>query len=340
MTDLKSLTQEQLKKLCQELGWQDYRSKQIFSWLWQKNATDIQEMTNLSKEKRNLLASGYYIGQLKPERTARDKDGTRKFTFRLKRDNIIESVFIPGKDRKTVCISTQVGCKLGCKFCYTAKMGFKRNLEWHEIAGQVLAIRKLVNQRITNVVFMGMGEPFLNYDATIEAIKALNSDFGINIGARRITVSTSGIPEAIRRYSRFPLQSKLAISLNASDNETRSMLMPVNRKYPLEKLIPAVREFTQIKNKRVTFEYVLIDGINNRKKDIRQLANLLKAIPCKINLIPFNPFPGTEFCAPPFRSVEDFAEALYPLLPAVTIRKSRGSSILAACGQLAGTTTR
>ena len=183
---------------------------------------------------------------------------------------------------------------------------------------------------------MGMGEPFLNYDAAIEAVTQLNSDFGLNIGARKITVSTAGIPDAIRRYARFPLQSRLAVSLNAPDNETRDQLMPVNRTHPLEELMPAVREFTKAKGKRVTFEYVLIDGVNNRKQDARQLERLLKGIPCKVNLIPLNPFPGCEFRAPAEREVERFRQALFPLLPAVTVRRSRGAGILAACGQLAG----
>ncbi len=337
MTDLKSFTLAQLEELCLNLDWKTYRAKQLYSWLWQKGITDIGDMTNLSKEMRALLAEQYCINELLPDKVAKDKDRTVKFTFKLEDNAVIESVLIPDRNRRTVCVSTQVGCKLGCKICYTAQMGFRRDLKWHEIAGQVLAVQNLPGARLTNVVFMGMGEPFLNYDATTEAIRQINSDFGINIGARRITVSTVGIPDAIRKYARFPLQSKLAVSLNASDDQTRDRLMPINREHPLEELMASVREFTEIKNKRVTFEYVLIDGTNNRRKDIHQLAKLLKGIPCKVNLIPFNSFPGTEFRPPSMADVERFAESLYPLLPAVTIRKSRGSNILAACGQLAGT---
>jgi len=362
MLDLRSFTLAQFAELCSRLDWEPYRAKQVYSWLWQKGATDMDAMTNLSKEKRNQLKQEFTIAELKTEKTARDKDGTVKFTWRLSDGEIVESVFIPESDRRTVCVSTQVGCSLGCEFCYTGRMGFRRNLAWHEIAGQVLEVRKRIqgieesrNQEavgseldplttgpldpsplVSNVVFMGMGEPFLNYDATIEAVTQLNSDLGLNIGARKITVSTAGIPDAIRKYARFPLQSRLAVSLNASDNETRDQLMPINQRHPLEELIPAVREFTKLKGKRVTFEYVLIDGVNNRKQDVAQLSRLLEGIPCKLNLIPFNPFPDSDLKPPPPQEVERFKLALFPLLPAVTVRRSRGTNILAACGQLAG----
>jgi 23S rRNA (adenine2503-C2)-methyltransferase len=334
--DIKSLTLSGLEELTGELKWESYRARQLFSWLWQKDAAGFDAMTNLGKDKRQQLSDRFRIGTLVQDSVLRDDDGTTKFSWRLDDGAVVESVHIPEPDRRTVCISTQVGCGLGCEFCYTARAGLKRNLGWHEIAGQVQAVQQRVSDRVSNVVFMGMGEPFLNYEPVLEAIRAINSDFGINIGARRITVSTAGIPDRIRDYAAFPLQSRLAVSLNASDDETRDRLMPVNRKYPLEELMSAVREFTGIKGKRVTFEYVLLDGINNRRKDIHQLAKLLKDIPCKVNLIPFNRFPDTSLRPPPRADVERFAESLYPLLPAVTIRRSRGSGILAGCGQLAG----
>ena len=348
MLDLRSFTLAQFAELCSRLDWEPYRAKQVYSWLWQKGATDMDAMTNLSKEKRNQLKQEFTIAELKTEKTARDKDGTVKFTWRLSDGETVESVFIPESDRRTVCVSTQVGCSLGCEFCYTGRMGFRRNLAWHEIAGQVIDVARAIPDLvpsldignsslvISNVVLMGMGEPFLNYDATIEAVTQLNSDLGLNIGARKITVSTAGIPDAIRKYARFPLQSRLAVSLNASDNETRDQLMPINQRHPLEELIPAVREFTKLKGKRVTFEYVLIDGVNNRKQDVAQLSRLLEGIPCKLNLIPFNPFPDSDLKPPPPQEVERFKLALFPLLPAVTVRRSRGTNILAACGQLAG----
>jgi len=190
---------------------------------------------------------------------------------------------------------------------------------------------------ITNVVFMGMGEPFLNFDATIEAARTINAESGLGIGARRITISTSGIPEGIKAFTQVPQQFRLALSLNASDDETRSKLMPVNKIHPLKEVMAAIRTYTDAKGKRVTFEYVLVDGVNNRDKDVKQLAVLLKGIPCKVNLIPLNPFPGCELQAPTPESVEVFARKLWPLVPAVTVRRSKGASILAGCGQLAGT---
>jgi 23S rRNA (adenine2503-C2)-methyltransferase len=183
---------------------------------------------------------------------------------------------------------------------------------------------------------MGMGEPFLNYDATIEAAKTINAENGLGIGARRITISTSGIPDGIRAFTTLPQQFRLALSLNASDDETRSKLMPVNKIHPLKEVMAAIRAYTDARNKRVTFEYVLVDGVNNRDKDVKQLADLLKGIPCKLNLIPLNPFPGCDLKPPTPESVEAFAKKLWPLVPAVTVRRSKGASILAGCGQLAG----
>jgi len=374
MQDLRSLTVARLQALCAELGWPRYTAAQIFTWLWQKGVDDIAAMTNLSKERRALLAERYSLSRPELLRTLDDEDGTTKFTFKLEDGNVIESVFIPetpppapspsslapGSGRRTVCVSTQVGCKLGCDFCFTGTLGFKRDLAWHEIATQVLAVRQHLGSAksqgespksdsssdlsispfpfplITNVVFMGMGEPFLNYDATIEAAKTINAENGLGIGARRITISTSGIPDGIRAFTTLPQQFRLALSLNASDDETRSQLMPVNRIHPLKEVMAAIRAYTDAKNKRVTFEYVLVDGINNRDKDVKQLAALLKGIPCKLNLIPLNPCPGCKLKPPTPESVETFARKLWPLVPAVTVRRSKGASILAGCGQLAG----
>ena len=361
MPDLRSLTPAQLEALCAELDWPRYTAQQVFTWLWQKGIDEIAGMTNLSKERRALLAERYSVSRPELLRTLDDEDGTTKFTFKLEDGNVIESVYIPDNDRGTVCVSTQVGCKLGCGFCYTGQLGFKRNLGWHEIAAQVLAVRQHMGSHksqgespksgaapdlfistspfplVTNVVFMGMGEPFLNYDATIEAAKTINAENGLGIGARRITISTSGIPDGIRAFTQVPQQFRLALSLNASDDETRSKLMPVNKLHSLKEVMAAIRAYTDAKGKRVTFEYVLVDGVNNRDKDVKQLAALLKGIPCKLNLIPLNPFPGCELQAPTPESVEVFARKLWPLVPAVTVRRSKGASILAGCGQLAGT---
>jgi len=336
MTDIKSLTLEQLAALGSEQGWERFRARQVFSWLWHKGCRSFDGMTNLSKQFRVALSQNFIIGRLEPVQQLKARDGTVKFTFRLHDSELIESVYIPEGDRRTVCVSTQVGCALGCKFCFTGRQGLTRNLAWHEIAGQVLEISQLLNVRLTNVVLMGMGEPFNNYDATIQAIKTVNSPDGLAIGARHITVSTAGIPAAIRAFAQFPGQVRLALSLNASDNKTRSRLMPINRRYPLAEVLAAIRDYIAATGRRVTFEYVLVHGVNDRPQDIVQLATLLKDIPGKLNLIPLNPFPGCAYQPPSLAAVERFANALYPLLPAVTIRKSKGASILAGCGQLAG----
>jgi 23S rRNA (adenine2503-C2)-methyltransferase len=372
MQDLRSLTVAQLQALCAELDWPRYTAGQIFTWLWQKGVDDVAAMTNLSKEKRALLAERYTIGRLELLRTLADADGTTKFTFKLADGNVIESVFlpetpppvanpqplVPSAGRRTVCVSTQVGCRLGCAICYTGTLGFTRDLAWHEISAQVLAVRQylaspnsqfpipssksspqpLIPNPISNVVFMGTGEPFLNFDATIEAARTINAENGLGIGARRITISTSGIPDGIRAFAKVEQQFRLALSLNASDDETRSRLMPVNKLHPLREVMAAIREYSAAKGKRVTFEYVLVDGVNNRDKDVKQLAALLKGIPCKVNLIPLNPFPGCDLKAPSEQSVDAFARKLWPLLPAITVRRSKGARILAGCGQLAGVT--
>ena len=336
MINLKSLAILQIKDLVKELGWEEYRVTQIFSWIWQKGITDIDQMTNLAKTKRELLKEKYFIGQLKLSATQQASDHTQKFLFTLVDNHTVESVYIPELHRKTVCVSTQVGCALGCQICYTGQIGFKRNLKFFEIADQVLQVQKITQQKLTNVVFMGMGEPFLNYNECLKAVEILNSDFGLNIGARKITISTVGITDKIYEYARFPLQVKLAISLNGTDDKTRNYLMPITKKYPLKELIEAIRYYTKMKGKRVTFEYVLVRGVNDGVQDAAKLRKLIINIPCKINLIPFNPFPGCELKSPNINEVERFAEILYPGLPAVTIRKSKGSEILAGCGQLSG----
>lgn len=336
MTNLKALSLQELSELAEALHWEKYRAQQIFTWIWQKGITDINQMSNLAKTKRQLLLEKYYISQLKFIRAKKSQDHSVKFLFELQDQNRIETVYIPEVNRQTVCVSTQVGCALGCRICYTGQLGFIRNLKSYEIADQILQVQLLTKQRISNVVFMGMGEPFLNYDECLKAIELINSDFGLNIGARKITISTSGIVERIYDFADFPLQVKLAISLNAAYDQLRNKLMPINKKYPLSELMKAIRYYVKKKNKRVTFEYVLIKDINDKEKDIQNLIKLLSEIPCKVNLIHFNPYPNCPYQSPTIKEVEAFAEKLYPHLPAVMIRKSRGQDIQAACGQLAG----
>ncbi len=338
MTDIKSLTFKQLARMGEQRGWEPYRARQVFLWLWQKDVNSFAEMTNLNKTFRQHLARDFIISHLIPVRTCSSSDGAIKITFRLHDNNLIESVFILDEDRRTICVSTQVGCPVGCRICATGQLGFIRNLQWFEIVEQIQGITRATGIKPTNIVFMGMGEPFLNLSQTLEAVRVINSDWGMKIGARRITISTAGIPQGIRQIARFPLQIRLAISLNATTDEIRSQLMPINRQYPIKQVLKAVKEYHRLTRRRVTFEYVLIDRINNLPEDVLRLSSLLKNIPCKINLIPFNPFPGSPFKSPSPQAVQKFALALYPLLPAVTIRKSKGAKVLAGCGQLAAVT--
>jgi len=334
--DIKSLTLTRLEAELAELNLPRFRARQIFRWMWQKGVTDWDEMTDIAKPLREKLAQRYQISSLKQKRRIGSaKQGVVKSLFELADGAKVESVWLRDADRRTVCVSTQVGCPLGCRFCRTAEMGFARNLTPAEIAGQVLKVSRGQAERITNVVFMGMGEPFLNYNATLDAARILNHDLGLNIGARKITISTAGIVPGIKKLLKEAEQFKLSVSLNAADQETREKLMPVARKYPLNELIPAIREFTEIKGKRVTFEYVMLKNVNDRRKDADNLITLLAGISGKVNLIPFNPYPGARFEPTSPGHVSGFRAWLMPHLPAVTVRKSLGSAILAGCGQLA-----
>lgn len=325
----------QIGMLCRQFNWQPYRQRQILKWLWQKGISDFAAMSDIPRSDREQLALHYRIGRLTLESLRQASDGTVKFLLRLEDGLGIESVFIREETRRTVCVSTQVGCPLRCSFCRTGQTRFVRNLLWHEIIDQVVVVTKATQERPTNVVFMGMGEPFLNYDQVVTALLVLNADYGPHIGARHLTVSTAGIPSAIRAYARLPIQARLAVSLNAADERTRSKLMPINHRYPLNEVLDAVREFVDLTHRRVTFEYVLVANINDRPEDARSLINLLSGVPCKINLIPLNPVPNLELRPPRPTRTRQFAKLLYPKLPAVTIRRSRGATIRAGCGQLA-----
>lgn len=338
--DLRDFTLKALEKELARIELPAFRARQVFKWLWQKGSREFEEMTDIARPLREKLGTRFRISQLKVKsRTGSAKQGAVKHLVELEDGLAVESVWLKDADRRTVCVSTQVGCALGCLICRTGEMGFARNLTAAEIAGQVFEIQRGQSERITNVVFMGMGEPFLNYDATLSAARILNSDFGMCIGARKITISTAGIVPGIQRFAAEPEQFKLAVSLNAADQETRERIMPVAQTYPLNRLIPAVKEFVEKKGKRVTFEYVLISGVNDRKKDADNLGLLLIGIPCKINLIPLNPYPGCAFRPPSPEHVRRFMSWIMPNLPAVILRKSLGSAILAGCGQLASPQT-
>ncbi len=334
--DLKNLTLIGMEDLAENLGLQRYRGRQIFHRVYGKAADSIDGITDLSKEARGLLSQRAYISSLIEVKRQRSIDGTEKFLFALEDGHRIESVLIPEDDRLTLCISTQVGCGMGCTFCLTGKNGLVRNLKSSEIINQVLAVQGGLpsDRRLTNIVIMGMGEPLANYSNTIKAIEILTHPLGPAIGARRITISTSGLIPQIKRLGQGGLNANLAISLNASTDEQRSMIMPINKKYPLAKLLDACREYPLRRRRMLSFEYVLIDGVNNSPEDARRVAKILKGIRCKVNLIPFNEFPGAPYKSPSEASVLTFQEILAAHHYSVFIRKSRGTDILAACGQL------
>lgn len=335
MQNILNLTIDEIGKEFDKLRLPAFRAKQVFIWLHKRLAADFEQMTDLSKEVRALLSEKYYIKTLNLEHRTKSKDGTQKFLFKLSDGEKIESVLLKNIDgRKTVCVSTQVGCLLGCSFCATGSLGFKRNLTVSEIIGQVYEIGK-TNPDLSNIVYMGMGEPFLNYENVIKSLRILIATEGAGFGQRRITVSTCGIPEGIRRFADEDFQVRLAISLNSADNNVRSKIMPINRKYPLETLYEAMKYYFRTADRRITLEYVLLEGVNDRRSDLEALKKFCAGLPVSINLIPYNPY-GKKYKASPISTVEFFHKALLTEKINTITRRSRGVDILAACGQLAG----
>jgi 23S rRNA (adenine2503-C2)-methyltransferase len=333
--DLVSLSLQELELLAGELGLEPYRARQISQWIFQKHAQEIGRMTNLSKDLRMGLEAVAFISSFTPERIDSSKDGSKKYLFRTGDGFGIESVLIPETGHRTLCISTQIGCAMGCRFCHTGREGLVRNLTVAEILNQVHAVMRLepFGETMPNLVFMGMGEPLANYDTTVKAIRTLLSPWGFNFSHRRITVSTAGLVPLMKRLGE-DVPVNLAISLNASNDETRSSLMPVNKKYPLRDLLAAARQFPLASRKRITFEYILIQGVNDSLGQARELAALLRGIPCKINLIPFNEHPAVDFKRPGERAITAFQKVLHDAHFTAPIRSSKGSDIAAACGQL------
>ena len=331
---LKDLLPEEFNSWVQFRGYPAWRGQQLCQWVY-KNAVDNPDlMHNLPKSLRDDVKKFGNLTVLhilaKPEKLLQH---TQKFLFRLHDGLAIESVFIPMDKRKTVCVSSQVGCAMNCTFCQTAKMGFKRNLSPAEIIDQVYLISRFTDSPISNVVFMGMGEPFLNFDNVIKAAKILNHPQGFNIGARHITVSTCGLVPQILQFAGLPHQFKLAVSLNGADDTVRSAIMPVNRQYPLSELIKAVKFYTDKTHRRVTFEYVLIKDVNMSEKDAENLTVLLSDLDCKVNLIPYNET-QSHYLRPEDAEVEKFFKRVNKGFFSVTIRKSEGRRDDAACGQL------
>ena len=336
--DIKTLSKDHLVSWLGERNIAPYRAEQIFKWIFLRQTDDFSIMTDLSQKVRDLLTHHFSVARLQKLHIALSEDGTRKYLFRLSDGKRIESVLIPEKGHSTLCISTQVGCAQGCRFCRTARGGLGRNLSADEIVSQVrdVKIDMLDSSPLTNIVFMGMGEPLANYQNVLDALQTItDGKWGLQFSSRKVTVSTAGL---VPRFSDLGLQTKvnLAVSLNATDNRTRSMLMPINRKYPLEKLLGACRRYPLMPHRRITFEYILIQGINDSLTDARRLADMLKPIRAKINLIPFNEFEGCEFRKPDVSVIANFQELLIDQHYTAIIRKSKGSDIAAACGQLSG----
>ena len=336
--NIKDLSFSEFEAYLREHQQPPYRAKQVWQWLYQKHAGSFVEMTNLSATLREQLTQDFTVGRLAIERQANSTDGTVKFLFRLADDHSIESVLIPEARRLTLCISTQAGCGFGCAFCATALLGLKRNLRAGEIVDQILEASRALDddQRITNVVLMGMGEPLANYRETVKALDVMTDNaWGLGISPRRITLSTVGLVPQIYRLME-ETKVNLAISLHAPTDELRSRLMPVNRKYSLRQLVDCCRTLPIPRRKRITFEYVMLRGINDSPADAHKLVELLRGIRCKINLIPFNPHPGSEFGRPETDDVEVFQQILYSHGLQVNVRRPRGDDIAAACGQLQG----
>ncbi len=331
--NLKALSAAEMEAFVRTLGLPPYRTRQILHRLYEKDALSVGEMTELSKRLRDTLRERSYISSLPILDSRRSADGTRKFLFGLEDGEKVESVLIPDEDRLTLCISSQVGCALRCRFCLTGTLGLRRNLPPHEIVDQVISVRRAVSPaQITNIVLMGMGEPLANFDNVVEALGRMTGL--MHISPRRITLSTAGIVPKLRELPLRAPMVNLAISLNATTDEVRSMIMPINRTYPLRELIKACREFPLPPRRRITFEYVMLKGVNDSPEDARRLIGLLKGIPSKVNLIPFNPFPGSEFSRPDDGRVLAFQDILLRGHVTALVRKSKGRDILSACGQL------
>lgn len=336
--DLKNLSPSELNEFLKSFGKERYRSIQILRWLYQKGAQSFDEMTNLSKRFRRELSQASLISTLCPLRVEQASDGTRKFLFQLEDGNRIESVLIPDKTRLTLCLSTQVGCAFGCRFCLTGKIGLKRDLSVPEIVNQILAVRRTLPQKraITNIVLMGMGEPLANYDHSLKAIALMAHPDAFKFSSRRVTLSTVGPLPQLERLSKEKISFRLAISLNATEEETRSYLMPVNRLYPLRKVLALCKRFPLTPRTRITFEYVLVEGMNDSSQDAKRLLRILKGIPSKVNLIPLNEAPEIPFKKPSEESVKRFQEILMEGGITAIVRTSKGGEISAACGQLHG----
>jgi 23S rRNA (adenine2503-C2)-methyltransferase len=340
--DIKSFQFEELQEMLRGLGEPSYRAGQIADWLHKKRVESFENMTDLPHALRAQLAKLCTFDRLEIVRVLGSRDTTRKFLFRLADGNLIESVLIPASpalygeksDRRTICISTQVGCAYGCKFCASGLEGFSRNLHPNEIVDQIVAVETQSGEKIDNIVFMGMGEPLANFDNVMRAIRIINARWGLGIGARHITVSTSGLAPQIKKLADEPLQIRLAVSLHGATDEVRNQIMPINRKYNIETLLSACDYYAERKKQRLTFEYILIAGVNDSEEQGHLLAQHARRLSAKVNLIPYNAVKGLEWSRPSRNRQEEFLSILRTHKIAATLRREKGHDIDAACGQL------
>ncbi len=337
--DIRALSKEQLRDFFVSQGEKAFRGNQVYEWLWQKSAHHFEDMTNLSLELRQKLEENFAINHIKVDHQQRSKDGTIKNAVKLHDDFIVESVMIPVKSRTTACVSSQVGCSLDCKFCATAKLKRLRNLNPDEIYDQVVAIdkqSKLYNNRpLSNIVFMGMGEPLMNYNNVLKSIEKITSPEGLNMSPKRITVSTSGVPKMIKKLADDQVKFNLAVSLHSARQEVRSLIMPFNEKFTLDALKDSLIYWYEKTKKRVTYEYIVWKGLNDTQADIDALIDFCKAIPCKVNIIEYNPIDEDNFVQASDKAVANYMTQLEANGITATLRHSRGKDIDAACGQLA-----
>lgn len=333
----------ELKSFFIDLDEKAFRAEQLWNWLYVKGIDKLSGLNNISKNIINKINEQYYLSQFKVSRSLLSKDGTRKWLFKLEDGKEIETVYIPDKNRGTICVSSQVGCSLSCSFCHTGTMNFSRNLSTSEILGQVMYVKNFLKdwnnktdkKKITNIVFMGMGEPLLNYDNVIKSINVLTDQKGLAFSKRKVTLSTSGVVPKILDFKE-DTDVNLAVSFHAAFDEIRDILVPINKKWPIANLLDALKEYSKKRmHKRITFEYIMLEGINDSIKDAKELVKLIKPFKAKINLIPFNPWPGSNYKASSPDQINVFKKFILDEGKLVaTVRLPRGDDVLAACGQL------
>ena len=337
--DIRALTKEQLRDFFEKNGDKAFRGNQVYDWLWSKSLHSFEDMTNISKQTREMLENNFVINHIKVDSMQKSKDGTIKNGIKLHDGLMVESVLIPTKKRTTACVSSQVGCSLDCKFCATARLKRMRNLNPDEIYDQVVVIdqqSQLYHQKkLTNIVFMGMGEPLMNYNNVLKAIEKITSPEGLGMSSKRITVSTSGVPKMIKKMADDEVKFNLAVSLHSAIEEVRTSIMPFNEHFPLTDLRESLEYWYEKNKRKITYEYVVWEGINDRNEDIKALIEFCKFVPCKVNLIEYNPIDDGQFQQASSSAINNYISNLEMYDITVNVRKSRGKDIDAACGQLA-----